>query len=564
MRMRRSRDFSPTSPPTLMNTADFWTKHRPMLETALARIRDRAYWSAYPESPSERVQGEGAKDAGKRAFESTLNSRFELPDHPGEWRTGEERSPYGFSLGVQYPRVGDISALVARAKAAGDSWRRESPDARAGVALEILARLQKRCFETAFAVTHTTGQGFVMAFQAGAAHALDRGLEAAAMSHQALSAAPARVVWEKPQGKRPPLKLEKIFTPVPRGAGAVIGCATFPTWNGYPALFANLVCGVPTIVKPHPETVLPLAIAVQTARETLAECGANPDAVLLAADSNDARVAVELARDPRIKLIDFTGGSEFGEWLEKNAAHAKVFAEKSGVNCVVAGDFADTAGMARNLALSVSLYSGQMCTAPQNIFIPKRQFGEVADALVAALNALLSDDARAAEILGAIRGEATAAQLEDAGKREGVLLKSRKITHPEFPDARVRAPAVLKLTPSDRAFYQREHFGPFLFLIEVEDAEAGLREMRECLEERGALTAAVYADDAGFQKRAAEAAAEAGTHLAVNMTGDALLNHSAAFSDFHGTGANRAASACLVDENFVAPRFYFAQTRREM
>ena len=547
-----------------MKTADLWTKHQPLLETALTRIRDRAYWSAFPESPSERVQGEGAKDAGKRAFDAALNSRFDLPDHPGEWRAGGENSPYGFSLGVQYPRVDDISALVARAGAAGDSWRRESPDARVGVALEILARLQKRCFETAFAVMHTTGQGFVMAFQAGAAHALDRGLEAAAMSHRALCSAPARTVWEKPQGKRPPLKLEKTFTPVPRGAGALIGCATFPTWNGYPALFANLVCGAPTIVKPHPETVLPLALAVQTARATLAECGANPDAVLLAADSSDARIAADLARDERIKLIDFTGGSEFGEWLERNAAQARVFAEKSGVNCVVAADFADAAGMARNLALSVSLYSGQMCTAPQNVFIPKKQFAEVADALVAALNDLLSDDARAAEILGAIRGAATAAQLEEAGQLGEILLESRKIAHPQFPDARVRSPVVLKLTPSDRAVYRREHFGPFLFLVEVEDSESGLREMRECLEERGALTAAVYADDAEFQNRAAGIAAECGAHLAINMTGDALLNHSAAFSDFHGTGANPAASACLVDENFVAPRFYFAQTRREI
>lgn len=547
-----------------MKKTDQWLeKHRPILDAAQARVRDRGHYNAYSESPSERVHGEGAKAAGRRAFEASLNSEFKIPDHPGAPETGEEVSPYGFSLGVKYPRVADISDLVARAKAAGDEWRRESPDARVGAALEILARLQARCFETAFAVTHTTGQGFMMAFQAGAAHALDRGLEAAAISHETLSAPPARVVWEKPQGKRPPLRLEKTFTPMPRGVGAVICCATFPTWNGCPAIFANLVCGVPTIVKPHPATVLPLAIVAQTAREVLAECGANPDAVLLAADSSDARASAELALDERVKLIDFTGGSEFGEWLEKNARHARVFAEKSGVNCVAVGDFADTAGMARNLALSAALYSGQMCTAPQNVFIPKSRFDEVSEALLAALDSLLSDDARAVEILGAIRAESTAAQLESIGGRnKGVLLKSRKIVHPEFPKARIHAPVVLKLTTSDRALYRREHFGPFLFLVETEDADAGLREMRECMEKRGSLTAAVYADDAEFQNRAVEFAAEAGTHLAINMTGDALLNHSAAFSDFHGTGANRAASACLVDANFVAPRFYFAQTRR--
>ena len=538
-------------------------KHRPLLQAAQARVRDRAHYGAFPESPSERIHGEGAKEAGRRAFESALNRRFEIPGHPGEPDAGEEVSPYGFSLGVKYPRATDIPALAARAKAAGDSWRLRSPDFRAGAALEILSRLQARCFETAFAVMHTTGQGFLMAFQAGAAHALERGLEAAAVARAALDAAPARMTWEKPQGRRPPLRLEKTFTPVPRGVGAVIGCATFPTWNGYPALFANLVCGAATIVKPHPATTLPLAIAAQAAREVLAECGANPDAVLLAADASEARVSAALALDERVKLIDFTGGSEFGEWLEKNATQAQVFAEKSGVNCVAVSDFADVAGMARNLALSASLYSGQMCTAPQNIFIPKPRFAEVSEALVSALNRLLEDDARAAEILGAVRAESTASQLEKTGARaNGVLLKPRTVRHPDFPDARIRTPVVLRLTTSDRAFYRREHFGPFLFLVEVEDADAGLGEMRECMENRGSLTAAVYADDADFQERAADAAAEAGAHLAINMTGDALVNHSAAFSDFHGTGANRAASASLVDAAFVAPRFYFAQTRR--
>ena len=546
-----------------MKTSEWLEKRRPLLDAARARVRDRAHYGAFPESPSERVHGEGAKDAGRRAFEGALNGRFEIPGHPRDGDAGEEVSPYGFALGIQYPRASDMAGLVSRAKAAGDSWRRESPDARAGAVLEILSRLQARCFESAFAVMHTTGQGFMMAFQAGAAHALDRGLEAAAVAHDLLQSAPPRMTWEKPQGKRPPLRLEKTFAPMPRGVGAVICCATFPTWNGYPALFANLMCGVPTIVKPHPAATLPLAIAVRVAREVLAECGADPDVVLLAADSQESRVSAELALDERVKVADFTGGSEFGEWLEANARHAKVFAEKSGVNCVALSDFADIPGMARNLALSASLYSGQMCTAPQNIFIPKKMFGAASEALVSAIGGLLEDDARAAEILGAIRAPETAAKMEGAQKRaKNVLLAPRAVSHPQFPEARIRTPLVLKLSRADRALYRREHFGPFLFLVETDDADAGLAEMRECMEKRGSLTAAVYADDPGFQTRAADIAAEAGVNLAINMTGDALLNHSASFSDFHGTGANRAAGACLVDAAFVAPRFYFAETRR--
>ena len=75
--------------------------------------------------------------------------------------------------------------------------------------------------------------------------------------------------WEKPQGKNPPLVMDKRFEVVGRGVGLVIGCATFPTWNGYPGLFASLVTGNAVIVKPGPTANLPLAITVKVAREVL-------------------------------------------------------------------------------------------------------------------------------------------------------------------------------------------------------------------------------------------------------------------------------------------------------
>ena len=46
---------------------------------------------------------------------------------------------------------------------------------------------------------------------------------------------PQSVLWEKPQGKQDPIRLDKSYRILPRGIGLVIGCSTFPTWNGYPA-----------------------------------------------------------------------------------------------------------------------------------------------------------------------------------------------------------------------------------------------------------------------------------------------------------------------------------------
>ena len=64
---------------------------------------------------------------------------------------------------------------------------------------------------------------------------------------------------------------------VPRGIAVEIGCATFPTWNLYPGLFASLATGNSVIVKPHPAAILPAAITVKILREILLEAGFDPE-----------------------------------------------------------------------------------------------------------------------------------------------------------------------------------------------------------------------------------------------------------------------------------------------
>ena len=181
---------------------------------------------------------------------------------------------------------------------------------------------------------------------------------------------PATARWEKPQGKRPPLVMEKTFTAVPRGIALVIGCSTFPTWNSYPGLFASLATGNAVVVKPHPAAILPLAITVSIARDVLAEAGFSRDLVTLVAEEPGGPVASELAVRPEVRIVDFTGSTAFGQWLEDNARQAAVYTEKAGVNMVLVDSTDDYAGMLANLAFSLCLYSGQMCTTPQDLLVP--------------------------------------------------------------------------------------------------------------------------------------------------------------------------------------------------
>src|SRR6266702_3072423 len=104
-------------------------KHAERLDAALAAIAGRGYWSAYPESPSPRVYGEGAAEAGKAAYEAHLGRRFELGQAGTVGWVGSERSPYGPELGVRYPKA-DLDALLASAQAAIPAWRDAGPEVR--------------------------------------------------------------------------------------------------------------------------------------------------------------------------------------------------------------------------------------------------------------------------------------------------------------------------------------------------------------------------------------------------------------------------------------------------
>jgi phenylacetic acid degradation protein paaN len=551
----------------------YFEKHRQRLDQALAACRARSYFSAFDESPSPRVYGESAAAEGKAAFEAWLDSDFPLTTPGANGTVATERSPYGFDLGVHYPRASDIAALIEAASAGLKAWRNAGPQARVGVCLEILDRLHARIFELANAVQHTSGQAFVMAFQAGGAHALDRALEAIAYAADEMGRVPASAIWEKP-GRGEPLRMEKTYTAVPRGLALVIGCNTFPTWNSWPGLFASLVTGNPVIVKPHPGAVLPLAITVQVCREVLTEAGYDANLVTLAAEDPADKLAANLAIHPAVKLIDFTGGNAFGDWLEINARQATVFTEKAGVNTIVLDSTDNFRGMCQNLAFSFALYTGQMCTAPQNLYLPAAGIStddgvktpaEVAAGIGAAFEKLLGDDARAVELLGGVVNDGVIERLDASGDKGEVYVASRAVTHPAYPEATVRTPTLIGLTAgSDASVYEEECFGPVAYLIATSGTDESIELFRDTVQRHGAMTAAVYSASPEVTASMRDAALDAGVALSENLTGGVFVNQSAAYSDFHGTGANPAANASYTDAAYVASRFRFVQSRRHV
>jgi phenylacetic acid degradation protein paaN len=539
-------------------------KHNPTLTKAIEALHSRKFYAAFPEHPAPAVYGETADADGQTKFKAALNNQFtELMQTGADSWAGQEESPYlQQQLGVQYP-ISSTSTIIKNASSAFHQWRKISADERAGILMESLDRMKNRFFEIAYATMHTTGQGYMMAFQASGPHAADRALEAIAAGYEELGRFPSATVWDKPMGKFN-IQLNKEWRAVPKGISVVIGCSTFPTWNSVTGIYGSLMTGNSVIVKPHPGAILPIAIVVAEIQNVLVENNLDPNICQLAVDTYDKMITKELAEHPAVKLIDFTGNSAFGSYLE--ALQGKtVFTEKTGVNSVILDSVVDVDKVAANLAFSVNLYSGQMCTAPQNFYIPASgiktpngvvSFDEFAQKLVDNINGLVDNPKAGPFVLGAVQNKKTSERVIEAEKIPGkVWLKSRTFENPMFKNARVATPIIVEIDSSKKDVFSKELFGPIALLIKTKSTDESVALAQEMAMNHGAISCGAYTTDADVKEKIADEMALAATPVSFNLTGGIYMNQNAAFSDFHVTGGNPSGNASFTNPEYVTKRF---------
>ena len=192
--------------------------------------------------------------------------------------------PTGSISKSRYPRLTrpGCRRLAGRRRGGLRAWRDAGPTPRRGLPGH-LGRACTRGFSSWPTRSSTPrGQAFVMAFQAGGTHALDRALEAIAYAVEAM----ASIRRRRPGQARPGRTR--------RGGQDLHRCASraragdrlqhLPDLELLSGSVRSLVTGNPVIIKPHPHAVLPLAITVQVPQQVLAEHGFDPHLVTLAAE----------------------------------------------------------------------------------------------------------------------------------------------------------------------------------------------------------------------------------------------------------------------------------------
>ena len=542
-------------------------KHQAIIERAIQANNERKFFAQYPEHP--KAYGDEGMAKAQDFYKNIVGNKFSELLQSGEnaWG-GEEVSPYTQKeLAIQYPLY-SVESLINNAANAQNSWRKKSVAERSDILIDALENIKTRFFDIAIATQHTTGQSFMMSFQASGPHANDRALEAVAQGYAAISSYPSNVTWEKPMGKFN-ITLNKKFVAVPKGIGLVIGCSTFPVWNTLPGLFADLITGNATIVKPHPKAILPIAIAVAEMQKAFKAAGIDVNTVQLACDTSAHLITKELCEHPAVKLIDYTGGSAFGNYVESLQGKT-VFTEKAGVNSVIIDSAKNLDDVFSNLAFSVSLYSGQMCTAPQNFFIPEKikngdaeiTFEEAVTKFKTALNGLVTNPKMAAGTLGAIQNEVTLNRVLNISKVGGkVELASIRVANEEFPEARTCSPSIIICDAADKGVYEQELFGPIVILIKTKNTDQSIALAKEMCANHGAITCAAYTTDENIAAKIEDEMSQVFAPVSMNLTGFIWVNQHAGFSDFHVTGGNPAGNATFTNAEFVNRRFVWVGHR---
>ena len=116
--------------------------------------------------------------------------------------------------------------------------------------------------------------------------------------------------------------------------------------------------------------------------------------------------------------------------------------------------------------------------------------------------------AGAVEILGAVVNDGVAQRIDAARALGPIALDSQAIAHPQFKEARIRTPLIVKLDAKDGAKYLREWFGPIAFLIATDSTTQSLDIARRAAQEHGALTLSLYSKNPAVIDAAVAAAAD--------------------------------------------------------
>ena len=273
----------------------------------------------------------------------------------------------------------------------------------------------------------------------------------------------------------------------PEGTGTLVvsqrpvgPCFLVTPWN-FPLAMATrkigpaLAAGCTVVVKPASAT--PLTTMYLAAR--LLEAGLPAGVLNVVASSHSGALSAPILADPRLRKISFTGSTEVGRVLLRQAADGilRTSMELGGNAPFVVFEDADLDRAVEGAMAAKFRNSGQACTAANRFIVQHSVAGAFAEQIAARVRAMkvgrgTEKDVAIGPLINQDAVDRIDSVVRDAvNKGAALLVGGHKIARP----GTFYEPTVLSAVPADADILRTEIFGPVLTIVEFDSEDEAVR-----------------------------------------------------------------------------------------
>ncbi|HTW14884.1 MAG TPA: aldehyde dehydrogenase [Nocardioides sp.] len=327
----------------------------------------------------------------------------------------------------------------------------------------------------------------------------------------------------------------------PVGVVAAITPWNVPTQINLAKVGPALAAGCTVVLKPAPDTPW---VAAELGR-LVAEHTDIPAGVFNVVTPRSNEVASQLATDPRVDMVSFTGSTNTGRAIMAAAAPTlkRVFLELGGKSAAIALDDADVGAVAGATAFAACIHAGQGCAITTRLVVPREKYDEAVQVAAATMESIGAKDpsdpgAICGPVISEVQRDRVASYLRLAEEEGGRFATGGHVIE---QDGYWIEPTVVAGLDNSSRLAQEEIFGPVLVVIPHDGDDDAVRIANDSAY---GLSGSV---DSGSLERAKAVAARIRTGtLAVN--GGVWFSPDAPFGGYKQSGLGREMGVAGFEE----------------
>jgi aldehyde dehydrogenase (NAD+) len=275
--------------------------------------------------------------------------------------------------------------------------------------------------------------------------------------------------WETDLGVAAPFGIEthRFLRREPVGVVGAITPWNFPMQINLAKIAPALAAGNTVVLKPAPDTPW----AATMLGRIVAEETDIPAGVFNVVASSRHEIGQQLAEDPRVDMISFTGSTATGRAVMRAGAVniKKVFLELGGKSALLALDDADLDIALGNVAFQITTHAGQGCAVLSRLVLPRARYEEGVEKLVAMLRGWpVGDPTDPSTLTGPLISERQRQRVLgyiEKGKAEGGTIALGGGIPADQDRGFFVQPTVITGVSPDSVVAQEEIFGPVLVVL---------------------------------------------------------------------------------------------------